>query len=160
LDVRVSGGSKSQELIQAKRGNQVTPFLRTVQNAKRKSHGCLRTLSVYRGIWKNFTINFLRIQKSERTVPEMLLNQSHWVCFLQKKEEKFSTSTKKRKKGETLLANWIATSLRPFSIVEGPGFRDFVDFLCNLNKQFSIPGRKKVRNQLESFESLLITHVK
>jgi len=54
-----------------------------------------------------------------------------------------------------LLANWIATSLRPFSIVEDSGFRDFVDFLCNLNKQFFIPGRKKVRNHFESYGELV-----
>ena len=51
--------------------------------------------------------------------------------------------------------NWIATSLRPFSIVEDSGFRDFVDFLSNLNKQFSIPGRRKVRDQIESYGELV-----
>jgi len=54
-----------------------------------------------------------------------------------------------------LLANWIATSLRPSSIIEDPRFRDFVNFLCNLNKKFSIPGRKKVRNQLDSYGELV-----
>ena len=51
--------------------------------------------------------------------------------------------------------NWIATSLRLFSIVEDSGFRDFVDFLSNLNKQFSIPGRRKVRDQIESYGELV-----
>jgi len=51
--------------------------------------------------------------------------------------------------------NWIATFLRPFSIVEDTGFRDFVDFLSNLNNQFCIPGRRKVRNQIESYGELV-----
>ena len=58
-------------------------------------------------------------------------------------------------KGEALLVNWIATSLRPFSIVEDSGFRDLVDFLSNLNKHFLIPGRRKVRDQIESYGELV-----
>lgn len=58
-------------------------------------------------------------------------------------------------KGEALLVKWIAESLRPFTVVEDKGFRDFVHFLCNLHKEFSVPGRIKVRNQLVSFGTLV-----
>lgn len=86
----------------------------------------------------------------------MLLSQSHWFFFAKKKKKDLQPALRSNQiKGEALLVNWIATSLRPFSIVEDSGFRHFVDFLSNLNKQFSIPGRKKVREQLESYGELV-----
>jgi hypothetical protein len=54
-------------------------------------------------------------------------------------------------KGEVLLVKWVAESLRPFTIVDDIGFCDYTNFLCNLNKQFSIPSRKKLRRQLVHF---------
>ena len=58
-------------------------------------------------------------------------------------------------KGEAILVKWVAESLRPFTIVEDSGFREFVQFLCNLNKEFSVPGRQKLRSQLVLFAEML-----
>ena len=58
-------------------------------------------------------------------------------------------------KGEALLVHWISKSLRPFTIVEDAGFRDMVDFLCNLNRKFSVPGRNKLRGQLVLYGELV-----
>jgi hypothetical protein len=63
-------------------------------------------------------------------------------------------------KGEVLLAKWIANSLRPFLIVEDNGFHDFVDFLCSLHRQFSVPSRTKMRNQLVAFGELVESNMK
>jgi hypothetical protein len=51
-------------------------------------------------------------------------------------------------KGEVLIVKWLAESLRPFTLVDDPGFRNVCDFLCNLNKQFSVPGRLKVTTEI------------
>ena len=58
-------------------------------------------------------------------------------------------------KGKTLSVKWVAESLRPFTVVEDKGFRKFVQFLCNLHKQFSVPGWIKLRNQLVSYGELV-----
>jgi Hermes transposase DNA-binding domain len=58
-------------------------------------------------------------------------------------------------KGEVLLVKWVAESLRPFTVVEGEGFCDFVQFLCNLHRKFSVPGRIKMRNQLVLYGELV-----
>ena len=58
-------------------------------------------------------------------------------------------------KGEAILVKWVAESLRPFTIVEDSGFRELVQFLCNLNKEFSVPGRQKLRSQLVLFAEML-----
>ena len=63
-------------------------------------------------------------------------------------------------KGEVLLVKWIAESLRPFLIVEDIGFLNFVDFLCNLHRQFSMPSQMKVRNQLMAFGELVQSKMK
>ena len=54
-------------------------------------------------------------------------------------------------KGEAILVKWVAESLRLFTIVEDSGFREFVQFLCNLNKDFSVPDVAKLRSQLVLF---------
>ena len=48
----------------------------------------------------------------------------------------------------------IAESLRPFSIVEDEGFKDFAEFLCNVNGRFVIPSRFKLRKDLSKISSL------
>jgi zinc finger BED domain-containing protein 1 (E3 SUMO-protein ligase ZBED1) len=58
-------------------------------------------------------------------------------------------------KGEILIVKWIAESLRPFTLVADAGFHEYTDFLCNLHRQFSIPSRKKVRDQLVIFGKLV-----
>ena len=63
-------------------------------------------------------------------------------------------------KGEVLLVKWIAESLRTFLIVEDNGFLNFVDFLCNLHRQFSVPSRMKVKNQLMAFGELVRSKIK
>ena len=58
-------------------------------------------------------------------------------------------------KGKALLVHWVSKSLRPFTIVEDAGFRDIVDFLCNLNRNFSVPGRQKLQGQLVMYGELV-----
>ena len=58
-------------------------------------------------------------------------------------------------KGEVILVKWVAESLRLFTIVEDSGFREFVQFLCNLNKEFTEPGRLKLRSQLVLYDEML-----
>jgi len=58
-------------------------------------------------------------------------------------------------KDEDLLVNWIAKSLRRFLIVEVNGLQDFVDILCTLCRQFSVPRQSKVRNILVAFGELM-----
>ena len=52
-----------------------------------------------------------------------------------------SVSPADQKVGEARLVRWIAESLRPFSIVEDDGFKEFSEFLCNVNGRFVIPSR-------------------
>ena len=53
-----------------------------------------------------------------------------------------------QKVGEARLVKWIAESLRPFSIVEDEGFKEFTEFLCNVDDRFVIPSRYKLRKYL------------
>ena len=52
------------------------------------------------------------------------------------------------------MVRWIAESLRPFSIVEDEGFKEFSEFLCNVNGRFVIPSRYKLRKYLSKISSL------
>jgi len=63
-------------------------------------------------------------------------------------------------KGEVLLVKFIDESIWPFLIVEDNGFLNFVDFLCNLCRQFSVPSHMKVRNPLMEFGELLQSKMK
>ena len=63
-------------------------------------------------------------------------------------------------KGEMMLVKWIAESLRPFLLVEDRGFLDMIDFLCTLHRQFHVPSRTKVRNQLVAFGEVVLSKMK
>jgi hypothetical protein len=63
--------------------------------------------------------------------------------------------------GEALLVKWISENLRPFEIVEDPGFVDLCDFLCRLRgQQFIVPSRNKTRNQMMSLAECVMKTVK
>ena len=66
-----------------------------------------------------------------------------------------SASNADQLKGEAILVKGVAESLRPFTIVEDSGFREFVQFVCNLNKEFSVLGRQKLRSQLVLFAEIV-----
>lgn len=96
--------------------------------------------------------HFLNKRKATHEVPEV--KTLHHFYSKKIKMDLLNAPKSDQIKGEALLVNWVATSLRPFTIVEDKGFLEFVDFLCNLNKKFIVPGRIKLRNQLVLFGEL------
>ena len=79
-----------------------------------------------------------------------MLNQIQLNLFLAKifKADLQPVSPADQKVGEAWLVKWIAESLRPFSIVEDEGFKEFTEFLCNVDGRFVIPSRYKLRKYL------------
>ena len=71
-----------------------------------------------------------------------------------------SVSPADQKVGEARLVKWIAESLRPFSIVEDEGFKEFAEFLCNVNGRFVIPSRFKLTKDLSKMSSLITKKMK
>jgi len=116
--------------MQAKHGNKVTPLLRTAQNAIPWS--LKNPKNVHRHMEK-FHHKFLADSKKRKDrTGDAVESKPLGLFFAKKKKKDLQPALRSDQiRGEALLVNWIATSLRPISIVEDPGFRDFVDFLCN-----------------------------
>jgi hypothetical protein len=62
--------------------------------------------------------------------------------------------------GEALIVKWISENLRPFKIVEDPGFVELCHFLCRIRAQFSIPSRNKTRNQMMQLAEFVMKTIK
>ena len=60
------------------------------------------------------------------------------------------------KKVEALLVNWVATSLRPFKVVEDQGFVALCKFL---NGQAKLPGRAKHKEQFIKVSEMVMDRV-
>ncbi|RLN53777.1 hypothetical protein BBJ28_00005071 [Nothophytophthora sp. Chile5] len=53
-------------------------------------------------------------------------------------------------RADDLLATWVASSLRPASIVEGAGFVTYMNFVNSVPKKLSIPARQTVTARIRS----------
>ena len=58
-------------------------------------------------------------------------------------------------KGEAILAKWMGESLRPFTLVEDGGFREFVQYLNETKGHFKVPGRLTISSRMESLASFV-----
>ncbi|RLN96681.1 hypothetical protein BBJ28_00026154 [Nothophytophthora sp. Chile5] len=55
-----------------------------------------------------------------------------------------------QRQADDLLAKWVASSLRPASIVEDPGFLNYVKFVNSVSKEVRIPSRQTVTTRIRS----------
>jgi hypothetical protein len=76
-----------------------------------------------------------QLTKRKEASSTMAMESKTMQHFFSKKLKKDLLPAQKgdQMKGEALLVNWVAKSLRPFTIIEDSGFQDMVDFLCSLN---------------------------
>jgi hypothetical protein len=61
-----------------------------------------------------------------------------------KKENRFSKQ--EQEEHDKYLIQWIIQDLQPFTVVDNPFFRAFIDFLCS---RYTIPDRHKVKGKID-----------
>ena len=64
--------------------------------------------------------------------------------------KKMKCGTADQERIETLMVNWFAKSLRPFALVEDPGFREFVRQLQAVKGEFRVPSRTTIKRKTAS----------
>ena len=84
----------------------------------------------------------------------------HHFSNIIKEQNMREASRDDRLHGDALLVKWTSECLRPFKIVEDPGFVEFCQFLCQLRSRYSLPSRNKHRNQMMKLAECVMQKVK
>jgi len=61
------------------------------------------------------------------------------------KKHKIPFSKREQEEHDKYLVNWLIRDLQPFTIVDDPSFREFVNFLCS---RYAIPDRHKAKGKI------------
>jgi dipeptidase len=61
------------------------------------------------------------------------------------KEIENPLSKKEQKEHDKYLVQWLIRNLQPFTVVDNPSFRDFINHLCS---RYVLPGRHKAKGNL------------
>ena len=60
---------------------------------------------------------------------------------------------------DLVVVEWIAESLRPFSMVESNGLNELVSRLCSLNREYKLDSQNTARTQMDDLNKKLKTEM-